>query len=206
MSTVTTATHDKVARALLMGIVLSLAPTLHATHSSDTSAETDAKARSYFTNLELISQDGERVRFYDDVLRGKVVLVNFIFTNCQAACPLMTRNLTLVRDMLGDQVGDSIHFVSISLDPVRDTPAAMKKFAETHDADQKGWLFLTGEPSSVHRIVAKLGQFSPDLESHSTLMLAANVRTAHWTKIAPNVPPAGVVERLRLLIEDDAAR
>jgi cytochrome oxidase Cu insertion factor (SCO1/SenC/PrrC family) len=166
----------------------------------------EARARDYFTNVEVITQDGKRMRFYDDVLSGKVVVLNFIFTNCQGACPMMTRNLSLVRDMLGEgALGRDIHFVSISLDPLRDTPAAMKAFAETHDADQPGWLFLTGQPENLEHIVSVLGQHTDDLEVHSTLLLAANVRTAHWTKIPPTVPPNGVVERLRLLIEEDAA-
>jgi len=166
----------------------------------------EARARDYFTNLEVISQDGKRLRFYDDVLSGKVVVLNFIFTNCQGACPMMTRNLSLVRDMLGEgALGRDIHFVSISLDPLRDTPAAMKAFAETHDADQPGWLFITGQPENLEHIVSVLGQHTDDLEVHSTLLLAANVRTAHWTKIPPTVPPNGVAERLRLLIEEDAS-
>jgi len=164
----------------------------------------DEKARTYFTNLEVIDQDGRRLRFYDDVLKGKVVAINFIFTNCQGACPLMTRQLTLVRDMLGADVGEKVNFVSISIDPIRDTPSALKQFAETHDADQGGWTFLTGDPDNLERIVKKLGQYSDEVEAHSTLLLAANVRTAHWTKIPPNVPPNGVAQRLRVLVEEDA--
>ena len=174
--------------------------------AKETGPSAEARARDYFTNLEVISQDGKRMRFYDDVLSGKVVVLNFIFTNCQGACPMMTRNLSLVRDMLGEgALGRDIHFVSISLDPLRDTPAAMKAFAETHDADQPGWLFITGQPENLEHIVSVLGQHTDDLEVHSTLLLAANVRTAHWTKIPPTVPPNGVVERLRLLIEEDAS-
>ena len=165
----------------------------------------ESKARDYFTNLEVIDQDGNRLRFYDDVLKDKVVAINFIFTNCQGACPLMTQNLSMVRDMLGVELGTDIHFVSISIDPVRDTPAAMKEFAETHRADQDGWRFVTGNPDNLAAIVKRLGQYTDDVEAHSTLLIAANVRTAHWTKIPPNVPPNGVVERLRLLIEEDAA-
>ena len=127
--------HRYFAGALLAACWLGFAPPVTATGTDPAS---EARARDYFTNLEVISQDGDRMRFYDDVLRGKVVVLNFIFTNCQGACPMMTRNLTLVRDMLGDAVGNDIHFVSISLDPVRDTPAAMKAFARTHDADQQG--------------------------------------------------------------------
>jgi len=168
-------------------------------------AASEEKAREYFTNLEVIDQDGNRLRFYDDVLSGKVVVINFIFTNCQGACPLMTQNLKMVRDMLGVELGKDIHFVSISIDPVRDTPAAMKEFAENQYADEDGWRFVTGDPDNLEYIVKKLGQYNDNVEAHSTLLIAANVRTAHWTKIAPNIPPNGVVDQLRGLIEEDAA-
>jgi cytochrome oxidase Cu insertion factor (SCO1/SenC/PrrC family) len=155
------------------------------TASADTTAA-ESKARNYFTNLEVVDQNGQRLNFYDDVLKGKVVAINFIFTNCQGACPLMTKNLTFVRDMMGGEVG------------------AMKEFAQTHDADHAGWTWVTGDPDNLAAIVKKLGSYTDDPEAHTTQMLAANVRTAHWTKIAPNVPPKGIVERLNMLIEEDA--
>ncbi len=185
---------------------LVMTPAVFASDSADAERATaEQKARDYFTNLEVIDQDGRKLKFYDDVLKDKVVAINFIFTNCQGACPMMTRNLTVVRDLLGPDVGEKIHFVSISIDPVRDTPAAMKEFAETQNADQSAWRFVTGDPENLAYIVKKLGQYTDDVEAHSTLLLAANVRTAHWTKIPPNIPPNGIVERLRLLAEEDAA-
>ena len=193
----------KLIAAVSVAFAFMLSPALHASNADDAAAE--EKARKYFTNLEVIDQDGRKLKFYDDVLKGKVVAINFIFTNCQGACPLMTRHLTLVRDLLGPDVGNEIHFVSMSIDPLRDTPAAMKEFAQTHDADQDYWRFVTGDPENLEYIVKKLGQYTEDVEAHSTLLLAANVRTAHWTKIPPNVPPNGVVERLRILVEEDAA-
>ena len=173
--------------------------------NTSTDAAAEAKAREYFTNIELIDQNGQRLAFYDDVLKGNIVVISFIFTNCQGACPLMTRNLTMIRDMLPSNVRDEIQFISISLDPVRDTPAAMKEFAQTHDADQERWLWLTGQPDNVNLITNKLGSYTDELEAHTTTLIAANVREAHWTKIAPNVPPRGVVERLRMLVEENAA-
>ena len=173
--------------------------------NTSTDAAAEAKAREYFTNIELIDQNGQRLAFYDDVLKGNIVVISFIFTNCQGACPLMTRNLTMIRDMLPTNVRDEIQFISISLDPVRDTPAAMKEFAQTHDADQERWLWLTGQPDNVNLITKKLGSYTDELEAHTTTLIAANVRDAHWTKIAPNVPPRGVVERLRMLVEENAA-
>jgi len=196
----------KLIAVAIAAVALGLAPALFASTTTDAErAASEQKARDYFSNIEVIDQDGQRLKFYDDVLKDKVVAINFIFTNCQGACPLMTRHLTLVRDLLGPEVGEKIHFVSISIDPIRDTPAAMKEFAETHQADQAAWRFITGDPDDLALIVKRLGQYTDDVEAHSTLLLAANVRTAHWTKIPPNVPPNGVVERLRLLAEEDAA-
>lgn len=197
----------KILSVALATVALLSVPLMEAT-ATTSDAERDAaeaKAREYFTNLEVIDQDGNRLKFYDDLLKDKVVAINFIFTNCQGACPLMTRQLTLVRDQLGAEIGKDIHFLSISIDPVRDTPTAMKEFAKTHEADQAGWRFVTGNPKNLTYIVKKLGQYTDDVEAHSTLLIAANVRTAHWTKIPPNVPPNGIVERLRMLIEEDAA-
>jgi len=179
------------------------AVSIAATTPADTAAA-DAKARDYFTNVELIDQNGQRLKFYDDVLKDNVVVISFIFTNCGGACPLMTRNLTMIRDMLPSHVRDEIHFLSISLDPVRDTPSAMKEFAQTHDADQEDWLWLTGQPDNVNFVTKKLGTYTDELEAHTTMLIAANVRESHWTKIAPNVPPNGVVQRLRMLVEDNA--
>lgn len=196
----------KLIAVAIAAVALVLASAVFASTKTDAErAASEQKARDYFSNIEVIDQDGQRLKFYDDVLKDKVVAINFIFTNCQGACPLMTRHLTLVRDLLGPEVGEKIHFVSISIDPIRDTPAAMKEFAETHHADQAAWRFITGDPDDLAAIVKRLGQYTDDVEAHSTLLLAANVRTAHWTKIPPNVPPNGVVERLRLLAEEDAA-
>ena len=163
----------------------------------------DARAREYFTNLELINQDGETVRFFDDVLKDKVVVINFIFTNCEGACPLITHKLTLVRDGLEGNIGNPIQFISLSLDPERDTPAAMKEFAKKHHADHEGWVFLTGKSENLDTIIKRLGQFTDDIEAHSTLMLAGNVSSAHWMKIQPREVPPQIVEKLKLLMEDN---
>ncbi len=168
-----------------------------------TSAQEEERARSYFTNLELINQDGETVRFFDDVLKDKVVVINFIFTNCEGACPLITQKLTLVRDRMEGHIGDPLRFVSLSLDPVRDTPAALKEFAKVHHADHDGWVFLTGKPENLEDIIKRLGQYTNDVEAHSTMMLAGNVNAAHWMKILPHEQPPAIAEKLRLLILDN---
>jgi len=160
------------------------------------------RARGYFSNLELINQDGETVRFFDDVLKDKVVVISFIFTNCEGACPLITHKLTQVRDRIEGLIGDPVHFVSLSIDPARDTPAAMKEFAQTHQADHAGWTFLTGDAGNLDNIIKRLGQYTTDIEAHSTMLLAGNVNEAHWIKIQPHEQPPQIAEKIRLLAED----
>lgn len=159
-------------------------------------------ARNYFTDLPVLSQDGKQMRFYTDVLKDKVVLINFVFTNCKDACPLITQKLTLVREQLASEFGKDIHFVSISLDPERDTPAALREFARNQNAEYDGWMFVTGDVDNVNHIIKKLGQYTPDIESHSVLMLAGNVKYGHWAKIPPTAQPMQIAEKLRQLASD----
>ena len=189
---------------------LSIAPAAtaqNATAVAAPSAEQELdRAREYFTNLELIDQDGQTVRFFDDVLKDKVVVINFIFTNCDGACPLMTHKLSLVRDRMEGQIANPLQFVSMSIDPERDTPTAMKEFARSHHADHDGWVFLTGKPENLEYIIKRLGQFTDDVEAHSTMMLAGNVNTAHWIKIQPYEQPPAISEKLQgLILENETS-
>jgi cytochrome oxidase Cu insertion factor (SCO1/SenC/PrrC family) len=155
-------------------------------------------AASYFTNLELLTQDGRTVRFYADMLEGKTVLINVIYTNCKDACPLITQVLKDVRGRLPESASQ-IQFISLSSDPIRDTPQALKQFAQKQGVDGPGWTFLTGRKDNVDHILKKLGQFSPEVEGHSTLLIAGNVPAKRWSKIRPDAPPQAIVARLSLL-------
>lgn len=170
-------------------------------YANDVNAPGTRDARTYFTDTELLTQDGRKVRFYSDVLQGKVVLINVIYTSCKDACPLITRQLTEVRAKLGERFGKEVFFISLSSDPERDTPAALQKFAAKNDAAQAGWTFLTGSKDNVQRVLAKLGQLSQNVEEHSTLLIAGNVGAKRWSKIRPDAPVAAIAERLRLLAD-----
>ena len=106
----------------------------------------------------LTSQDGTRVSLAD--LRGKVVAVTFIYTSCTDTCPVLTALMTLVQDKLGQDFGEKIAFVSITVDPERDTPEVLKQYADTFGADLKGWAFLTGAPVVIRDITHRYGVFA----------------------------------------------
>ncbi|MDB5901263.1 MAG: electron transport protein SCO1/SenC [Betaproteobacteria bacterium] len=153
-------------------------------------------ARSYFTDLELQTQDGRKVRFYSDVLEGRTVLINVIYTSCKDACPLITQQLNDVRSRMPELFGKQVFFVTLTSDPKRDTPQALKKFAQKQSADVEGWTFLTGRKDRVDHILKKLGQFSEEVEGHSTLLIAGNVPAKRWSKIRPDAPAQAIVARL----------
>jgi cytochrome oxidase Cu insertion factor (SCO1/SenC/PrrC family) len=166
--------------------------------------QNEQTSRSYFTDLVLVNQKGERVRFYSDVLKDRVVLISFIYTNCTDACPLIVHRLSEIKDQLGDAFGRQIFFISMSVDPARDTPQALAKYAKQHGAEHPGWVFLTGEKANVDRILAKLGQRVEKPEAHSTMLLAGNVPRRHWTKIGPAASVAAVAAKLQDLLQPSA--
>ena len=119
----------------------------------------------------LISQDGTRISLAD--LRGKVVAVSFIYTLCGNTCPVLTPMMSLVQDRLGGDFGRKIAFVSITVDPERDTPDMLKLYAQMYGADLAGWSFLTGDPALIKDLSRRYGVFAskgPDGDvEHSSL-------------------------------------
>ena len=167
---------------------------------SDAAAE--EKARNFFTDLEVIDQNGKKLRFYSDVLKGRVVLISFIFTNCEFACPMLAQKLKQTRSVMVPAIKDDVWFVSISVDPDRDTPEAMKKFAARQGVDESRWIFLTGDKQNLETIIKKLGQYTPDVEAHTTLMLEGNTITRHWTRVMPMLTPPDIAQMMRELVEE----
>jgi cytochrome oxidase Cu insertion factor (SCO1/SenC/PrrC family) len=167
-------------------------------------ASADAKARAWFTDTVLLDQDGTPRRFYSDVLQGQVVCLSFIFTNCGEACPLIMQKLKRARERLGERARE-VQFVSLSVDPENDTPAALKAFAAKHGATGPGWTFLTGSRADLAAVHRRLGTWVEDPGLHQTGFIAGNVARRHWTKIRPDVVAEGVAEILRGLADETAA-
>jgi protein SCO1/2 len=139
---------------------------------------------NYFPNVPLTTQDGKTVHLYDDLLKGKTVVVNLIYTHCLDSCPLETARLAQVQRMLGDHMGKDIFFYSISIDPEHDTAEAMKAYAEKFHAGP-GWLFLTGKKADIDLIAHKLGlYYDPELnrDGHTVDLMIGNEPSGQWTR------------------------
>ena len=163
-------------------------------------AEREAKAREYFTDTKLKTQSERTVRFYSDAMKDKVVLINFVFTQCGDACPLITAKLVQTKKELGELFGKDVRFLSLSIDPRHDRPQDLAKFARKFDAVHPEWLFLTGEPANVEAVVKKLGSWTEDIESHSTAIIIGSPRQGKWKKVRPDAPPKVIAEELRHLV------
>lgn len=151
------------------------------------------KAAAYFPNTVLTTQDNRPVHFFEDLLKGKTVMINFMFTTCTGICPPMTANLLKVQAYLGDRVGKDVNIISISVDPVSDTPAALKKYA-TNFKVKPGWYFLTGKKADVDLVLSKIGGLVKDKSEHSGLIMIGSVETGEWVKMFALARPAEIAD------------
>ena len=144
---------------------------------------------SYFPNIPLTTHEGEQVRFFDDLIKDKVVAVNFIFTRCTDSCPLETARLREVTQILGDRVGRDVFFYSISIDPEHDTPEVLKAYTEQYGTPE-GWKFLTGNEEDIILLRKRLGLYLEDIQGedstdHNLNMVIGNQSTGRWQKSTP---------------------
>jgi len=163
--------------------------------------EAASPAQQYFTDVELINQDGKKVRFYSDVLKGKTVVVNAFFTSCTSVCPPMNRNMEKIQEALGDRVGRDVFLVSMTVDPETDTPARMKEYAKKFHAGP-GWLFLTGKKENLDWALYKLGQYVENKDDHQTVLIIGNEPTGLWKKAFGMANVAELVQVVESVVND----
>ncbi len=143
---------------------------------------------AYFSNAILQTHDGKTVRFYDDLLKGKFVVINMMYTSCTGICPANTANMKSVQQALGARVGKDIFMYSLSLRPQFDTPDALRDYVRKYDI-QPGWTFLTGKPAEMENIRRKLGfydsdpKLDADISQHTGMVRIGNVPFDRWSMV-----------------------
>jgi protein SCO1 len=169
--------------------------------SQETQAPADSAAHNYFGDGKLINQDGQEMRLYSDLIEGKTVVINAMFTSCTGACPVMSGTMAKIQEHLGDRVGKDVRLISITVDPVNDTPAKLKEYGERFHA-KPGWYLLTGSKENVEAILRKLGQWVDDPSNHQTLFLIGNDRTGLWKKAFALAKPEDVLPIVDSVVDD----
>ena len=141
---------------------------------------------AYFTNAQLLTHEGRAVRFYDELLQDKLVVINMMYTVCSGICPANTAALKALQLALGARVGRDIFMYSLTLRPELDTPDALREYMLKYQVGP-GWTFLTGKPAEVDRIRRRLGFYDTDpvadadLGRHTGMLRIGNLRTRRWS-------------------------
>jgi protein SCO1 len=138
----------------------------------------------YFPNVVLTTQDGRKVRLWDDLLKDKKVAINLVYTSCKDTCPLETAKLAQVQQLMGEHMGKDLHFYSIAIDPW-DTPKELKAFAGKFGVGP-GWLFLSGKDEDIRLVTRKLGlsraSDGDSKDGHSASLMVGNVAAGQWMR------------------------
>jgi protein SCO1/2 len=149
-------------------------------------------------NIPLLTHEGKAVKFYDDLIRGKVVAINMMYAECEGICPIATSNLVRVQELLGERVGRDLFLYSLTLQPELDTPRRLQEYAEMHGV-QPGWLFLTGARDDIEHLRYRLGFFEldpvadGDKATHTGMVRIGNDAYDRWTSASALAKPEQIV-------------
>lgn len=153
-------------------------------------------------DVTLVTQDNNQVSLRDDVVGGRIVVIDFIYTSCTTVCPVLSAIFSQIQKQLGDRLGREVVLVSISVDPNRDTPARLKNYAtRLHAGDN--WLWLTGRQQTVKEVLEELGAYTPNFADHPSMVLVGDGKSGQWTRFI-GFPAAAQI--IRKVDEFSAAR
>lgn len=162
-------------------------------------AASASQGAEYFTNLPVLAHDRGRVRFYNDLIRDRVVLINTFYTSCKDVCSPLTYNLAQTQKLLEQSLPGKVQIVSISTDPIADTEGVLREYAQRHGA-QPGWSFVTGKKENVDWILHKFGLYEEDKLQHNVALWVGNDRTGTWLKLHGMASPESIAAAVRKVL------
>lgn len=144
-------------------------------------------------DVELVDQSGSKVRFYSDLVKDRVVAMNFVFTTCTTVCPPMGASFARLQRILDERGVDGVELISVSVDPAVDTPQRLEAWGEKFGRAD-GWTLVTGSRPDVNRLLKALQVFTPDKEEHSPIVLVGDDARDQWTRAYGLTPPARLAD------------
>lgn len=145
-------------------------------------------------DVKLVDQDGKPVSFYTDLVKGRVVAMNFIFTSCGTICPPMGANFAKLQKILGERHGgQEVRLISVSIDPGTDTPERLKAWSAKFGA-RPGWTLVTGKPEEIEHLLKTLGVYSGLPDRHTPVVLVGDDASHQWTRAYGLAPPDKLAE------------
>lgn len=149
-------------------------------------------------DLELIDREGKPVMFGSEALGDRIVAIDFVYTSCTTVCPLVSSVFANLQELLGPRLGKEVWLMSISIDPMRDTPRRLDAYARNF-ADGPGWIWLTGRKRNVDQVLIGLDAYSPEIVEHPSMVLIGDARSGVWTRLYGIPTPDDVLARLNAL-------
>ncbi|UCH47058.1 MAG: SCO family protein [Betaproteobacteria bacterium] len=155
----------------------------HAKHRAQaaTAAAAPSSARVTLHDRALVDRHGQRVRLVSDVLSDRVAVINFVYTTCTTVCPVTSATFAQLQSELGERLGKEVVLVSISVDPVRDTPPRLKQYSAMHGAGDH-WLWLTGAKPDVDQVLRGMGAYTPNFQDHPAMVLVGDASRNEWSR------------------------
>ena len=171
-----------VVSGFVMPVAAAPASDPHAHHRQMAQQQSEpSQDRITLPDTALITQNGEQRRLDSDIVAGRIVVIDFVYTSCTTVCPVLSAILSQVQGRLGERIGSDVMLVSISVDPVRDTPARLKAYADKLRAGD-GWVWLTGDKQAVDGVLEQLGAYSPNFEDHPSMVLVGDAASGDWAR------------------------
>ncbi len=146
----------------------------------------------------LVNQDGETMKFTSEVMGDKLVALTFFYTSCKTICPVTSIIFSQIQDRLGDRLGDEVRLVSVTVDPITDTPARLEAYAAKFKP-KPGWIWLTGDKQSVDKVLEGLGAYAADYTQHPLVVLVGDPVSGRWSRLFGFPSPDDIVARLDAL-------
>jgi len=167
--------------ALMMLTAIQAGAQAPSCHAPATQAKKTEKPKMVIPDVKVLDQEGNALNFYTDLIKGKTVAINFIFTNCTTICPPLAATFARLQKEMGDKVGKDVHLISISVDPVTDTPERLKAWGAKFKAGP-GWTFVTGEKQEMDKLLNALGAAVSKREDHTPALIIGNDSKGVWTR------------------------
>lgn len=171
-----------------------------------------AKHSDRIPDVELVTHDEKPVRFYEDLVKDRIVIVNFMYATCENICLPIAQNLSRVHEELGDRMGRDILILSLTIDSDVDNPAALRKYIARNGGEKDGWLYLTGAYDDIDRVRRSLGVYDldpvidADKSEHSGLITFGNDRTDRWAALPALMNSHEIVETVLRITRDAPSR
>lgn len=153
----------------------------------------------------VLTQDGEAVRFYTDLVKGKVVVINFIFTTCKSICPPLGATFGRLQTLLGDKMGRQVRLISVSVDPKTDTPERLKAWGAKFKAGP-GWTLVTGKNADIAKLLKALNSYTADPAAHTPMVLIGSEAPRSWHRAYGMAPSSALVETIEKVAKTAAKR